>query len=96
MLVGGAAVRRLGFGAMALTGPGVWGMPRDPGEARRVLHRAVELGIELIDTADSYGPDVSEQLIAEALRPYPDNVLVATKARLRAARPRALEPGRPT
>ena len=79
VLVGGAAVRRLGFGAMALTGPGVWGMPRDPGEARRVLHRAVELGIELIDTADSYGPDVSEQLIAEALRPYPDNVLVATK-----------------
>ena len=78
--VGGAAVRRLGFGAMALTGPGVWGMPRDPGEARRVLHRAVELGVELLDTADSYGPEVSEQLIAEALRPYPDHVLVATKA----------------
>ena len=66
-------------------------MPRDPGEARRVLHRAVELGVELIDTADSYGPDVSEQLIAEALRPYPDNVLVRRRPALRGP-PRALDP----
>ena len=94
--VGGAAVRRLGFGAMALTGPGVWGMPRDPGEARRVLHRAVELGIELIDTADSYGPEVSEQLIAEALRPYPDEVLVATKAGFARPAPGRWAAGRPT
>jgi hypothetical protein len=65
----GPTVRRLGFGAMRLTGPGIWGEPEDPDECRRVLRRAVELGVNLIDTADSYGPEVSERLIAEALHP---------------------------
>ena len=66
---GDLVVNRLGFGAMRITGEGVWGEPRDPEEARRVLRRAVELGVNLIDTADSYGPEVSERLIAEALYP---------------------------
>jgi aryl-alcohol dehydrogenase-like predicted oxidoreductase len=66
---GDLPVHRLGFGAMRITGPGVWGEPKDPAEARRVLQRAVELGVNLIDTADSYGPEVSERLIAEALHP---------------------------
>ena len=73
-------VRRLGFGAMRITGANVTGPPKDPNEAIRVLRRAVELGIDLIDTADSYGPEVSEQLIAEALHPYPEGVVIATKA----------------
>jgi pyridoxine 4-dehydrogenase len=73
-------VHRLGYGAMQLTGPGVWGLPRDPEGARHVLRRAVELGVDLIDTADSYGPTVSEELIAEALHPYPDQLVIATKA----------------
>src|SRR3954452_15343975 len=73
-------VRRLGFGAMRITGDGVWGPPADHDEAIRVLRRAVELGINLIDTADSYGPRVSEDLIAEALHPYPDDLVIATKA----------------
>ena len=78
--VGGAfTVPRLGFGAMRVTGPGVWGPPADHDTALAVLRRAVELGVTFIDTADSYGPDVSEELIAEALRPYPDDVVVATK-----------------
>jgi len=78
--VGGAfTVPRLGFGAMRVTGPGVWGPPADHETALAVLRRAVELGVTFIDTADSYGPDVSEELIAEALRPYPDDVVVATK-----------------
>ena len=68
---GDLEVRRLGFGAMQLTGPGVWGPPADEQAARAVLRRAVELGVNLIDTADSYGPDVSERLIGEALAPYP-------------------------
>jgi pyridoxine 4-dehydrogenase len=72
-------VNRLGFGAMRLTGKGVWGEPEDPEEARRVLRRAAELGVNLIDTADSYGPEVSERLIAEALHPYPDDLVIATK-----------------
>src|SRR5208282_4503279 len=72
-------VHRLGFGAMRITGNGVWGAPKDPNEAVRVLRRAVELGVNFIDTADSYGPDVSEELIAEALAPYPKGVVVATK-----------------
>jgi len=72
-------VHRLGFGAMRITGNGVWGAPKDPNEAVRVLRRAVELGVNFIDTADSYGPDVSEDLIAEALAPYPKGVVVATK-----------------
>lgn len=73
-------VNRLGFGAMRITGDGVWGEPKDPDEAIRVLRRAVELGIDFIDTADSYGPKVSERLIAEALHPYPANLVIATKA----------------
>ncbi len=76
----GHKVRRLGFGAMRLTGPGIWGEPADRVECIRVLRRAVELGVDLIDTADSYGPYVSEEIIREALHPYPDNVVVATKA----------------
>jgi pyridoxine 4-dehydrogenase len=75
-------VNRLGFGAMRLTGPGISGPPRDPDEARAVLRRAVELGVNHIDTADSYGPHVSEALIAETLRPYPPDLLVATKGGL--------------
>jgi pyridoxine 4-dehydrogenase len=72
-------VNRLGFGAMRITGSGVWGPPRDHEGALRVLRRTVELGIDLIDTADSYGPHVSEELIAEALHPYPAGVVIATK-----------------
>jgi pyridoxine 4-dehydrogenase len=75
----GFTVNRLGFGAMRITGSGVWGPPADRAEALQVLRRAVELGVEFIDTADSYGPEVSEELIAEALAPYPDGVVVATK-----------------
>src|SRR2546421_6575512 len=80
---GDIAVHRLGFGAMQLTGPGVWGEPRDHAEAIAVLRRALELGINLIDTADSYGPEVAERLIAEALHPYPPGLLIATKAGFR-------------
>ena len=72
-------VNRLGYGAMQLTGPGVWGEPKDPAEAVRVLRRAVELGVNFIDTADSYGPFVSERLIREALHPYADDLVIATK-----------------
>jgi pyridoxine 4-dehydrogenase len=79
---GDLTVNRLGYGAMQLTGPGVWGPPKDHDEAIRVLRRAVELGVNLIDTADSYGPFVSEQLICEALHPYADDVVIATKAGL--------------
>jgi aryl-alcohol dehydrogenase-like predicted oxidoreductase len=82
-LIGGdLPIRRLGFGAMRLTGAGVWGEPQDHDEAIRVLRRAVELGVNFIDTADSYGPDVSERLIAEALYPYPADLVIATKAGL--------------
>jgi pyridoxine 4-dehydrogenase len=77
---GDLPVWRLGFGAMRITGKGVWGPPRDHDEAIRVLRRAVELGINFIDTADSYGPHVSEELIAEALDPYPAGLVIATKA----------------
>jgi aryl-alcohol dehydrogenase-like predicted oxidoreductase len=73
-------VTRLGYGAMQITGQGVWGPPRDPDEAVRVLRRAVELGVNFIDTADSYGPYVSEELIKKALHPYPDDLVIATKA----------------
>jgi pyridoxine 4-dehydrogenase len=80
-LIGGdLPVWRLGFGAMRITGKGVWGPARDHDEAIRVLRRAVELGIDFIDTADSYGPHVSEELIAEALHPYPAGLVIATKA----------------
>jgi len=75
-------VYRLGFGAMQLPGPGVWGPPRDHAEALRVLRRVVDLGINFIDTADSYGPYVSEELIAEALHPYPSHLVIATKGGL--------------
>jgi aryl-alcohol dehydrogenase-like predicted oxidoreductase len=81
-LHGGREINRLGFGAMRLTGPGVWGPPADRKTALQVLRRAIELGIELIDTADSYGPEVSEELIAEALHPYPSTLLIATKGGL--------------
>jgi aryl-alcohol dehydrogenase-like predicted oxidoreductase len=75
-------VNRLGFGSMQLTGPGIWGDPKDPDEAVRVLRRAVDLGINLIDTADSYGPAVAEPLIRKALYPYDDDLVIATKAGL--------------
>src|SRR6185295_15717140 len=76
------AVNRLGFGAMRLTGKGIWGPPDDRDECIRVLRRAVELGVNFMDTADSYGPNVSEELIAEALHPYPEGLVIATKAGL--------------
>lgn len=79
-LGGDLPVTRLGYGAMQITGPGVWGEPKDRDEAIRVLRRAVELGVNFIDTADSYGPNVSEEIIREALHPYDDGVVVATKA----------------
>ena len=77
---GDLPVHRLGFGAMRITGDGIWGEPRDHDEVIRVLRRALELGINFIDTADSYGPEVSERLIAEALYPYPKGLVIATKA----------------
>jgi pyridoxine 4-dehydrogenase len=81
--IGDRLVHRLGFGAMRITGDGIWGPPADHDEAIRVLRRAVDLGVDLIDTADSYGPYVSEELIAEALAPYPEQLVIATKAGLR-------------
>jgi len=80
--IGPFTVNRLGYGAMRITGQGIWGEPKDPAEARRVLRRAVELGVNFIDTAHSYGPEVSERLIAEALHPYPGNLVIATKSGL--------------
>ena len=80
--LGNLTVNRMGFGAMRLTGPGVWGEPADRSAAKHVLRRAVELGVNLIDTADAYGPDVNEELIAEALHPYPDGLVIATKGGL--------------
>jgi len=77
---GDLPVNRLGYGTMQLTGPGVWGQPADHDESIRVLRRAVELGVNLIDTADAYGPFVTDALIREALRPYPDDLVIATKA----------------
>jgi pyridoxine 4-dehydrogenase len=78
-LGGELSVRRLGFGAMRITGEGIWGPPKDSDSAVRVLRRSVELGVNFIDTADSYGPDVSEELIAKALAPYPADLVIATK-----------------
>jgi pyridoxine 4-dehydrogenase len=78
--LGDLTVHRLGYGAMQITGPGVWGEPADRAECVRVLRRAIELGVDLIDTADSYGPDISEDIIREALYPYPDQLVIATKA----------------
>ncbi|MCO5971227.1 aldo/keto reductase [Actinoallomurus soli] len=80
--IAGKKVARLGFGAMRLTGLGVWGEPEDREECVRVVRRAVELGVQLIDTADSYGPYISEEIIREAVHPYPRDVLIATKAGL--------------
>jgi pyridoxine 4-dehydrogenase len=89
-------VNRLGFGAMRLTGKGIWGEPKDPEEARRVLKRAVELGVNFIDTADSYGPDVSERLIGETLSPFPKGLVIATKGGLTRQGPDRWSPdGRP-
>ena len=79
---GDLPVNRLGFGAMRITGPGIWGWPKDREEAKKVLRRAVALGVNLIDTADAYGPDTSELLIAEALHPYPKELVIATKGGL--------------
>lgn len=94
-LGGDLIVNRMGFGAMRLTGPGIWGPPKDRSEAIRVLQRAVELGVNFIDTADSYGPHVSEELIAEALHPYP-GLVIATKGGLERPGPnRWVENGRP-
>jgi pyridoxine 4-dehydrogenase len=76
---GDLTVNRMGFGAMRLTGEGIWGEPKDPAEARRVLRRAVDLGVNFIDTADAYGPQVNERLIAETLHPYPRGLVIATK-----------------
>ena len=84
---GDLRVRRMGFGAMRLTGKGVWGEPPDPDVARAVLRRAVELGVNLIDTADSYGPEVSERLIGETFSPLPAGLVVATKAGFRRSGP---------
>jgi pyridoxine 4-dehydrogenase len=84
---GETTVHRLGYGAMQLTGKGIWGKPDDHDEAIRVLRRAVELGVDFIDTADSYGPFVSEQLIHEALYPYPEGLVIATKGGLTRAGP---------
>jgi aryl-alcohol dehydrogenase-like predicted oxidoreductase len=81
-LAGGHRIRRLGYGAMQLTGDGVWGEPADPVTAKQVLRTAVDLGVNFFDTADSYGPEVSERLIGEALAPFPDDVVIATKAGL--------------
>ena len=79
---GDLTVNRLGFGAMRITGDGIWGPPADRDEAKAVLRRAIELGINFIDTADSYGPHISEELIREALHPYPDDLVIATKGGL--------------
>src|SRR5205809_5742153 len=93
---GDLPVHRLGFGAMRLTGQGIWGEPEDPDECVAVLRRAVDLGINFIDTADSYGPFVSERLIAQSLHPYPNGVVIATKAGLQRSGPDQWEPdGRP-
>jgi len=89
-------VNRMGFGAMRITGSGIWGEPKDAAEARRVLRRAVELGVDFIDTADAYGPEVSERLIAEALHPYPQGLVIATKGGLVRPGPSSWVPdGRP-
>ena len=93
---GDLIVNRMGFGAMRITGSDIWGEPKDPAEARRVLRRAVELGVNFIDTADAYGPEVSERLIAESLAPYPRGLVIATKGGLlRPSAPQWVPDGRP-
>src|SRR4051812_2936595 len=94
--VGDMTVNRMGFGAMRVTGRGIWGAPADHDESIRVLRRAVEVGVNFIDTADSYGPNVSEELIAEALHPYPGGLVIATKGGLTRSGPGQWRPdGRP-
>lgn len=89
-------VNRLGFGAMRITGEGIWGEPKDPPAMRRLLRKALDVGVNLIDTADSYGPEVSERLIAEALHPYPKGLVIATKGGLTRSGPEKWAPvGRP-
>jgi pyridoxine 4-dehydrogenase len=90
--LGDLTVGRLGFGAMRLCGPGIWGEPEDPEAAEAVLRRVVELGINLIDTADAYGPEVNERQISSALYPYPDDLVIATKGGLVRPEPETLEP----
>ena len=93
---GDLTVNRMGFGAMRVTGDGIWGPPKDPELAKEALRKAVELGVNFIDTADSYGPNVSEELIAEALYPYPDDLVIATKGGLLRPGPGRWDPdGRP-
>ena len=95
-LGGDMTVNRMGYGAMRITGRGIFGPPTDPAECKRVLRRAVELGVDFIDTANSYGPYVSEELIAEALHPYPEGLVIATKAGLERPGPDQWTPnGRP-
>jgi pyridoxine 4-dehydrogenase len=96
LLGGEIEVFRLGYGAMRITGPGIWGEPGDPAAVRELLRHVVERDVNLIDTADSYGPEVSENLIADALRPYPENLLIATKGGFERSGPGRWEPaGRP-
>jgi aryl-alcohol dehydrogenase-like predicted oxidoreductase len=93
---GDLTIHRLGFGAMRITGEGIWGEPKYPEEARKLLRRVVELGVNFIDTADSYGPEVSERLIGEALHPYPKDLVIATKGGLVRTGPNQWHPvGRP-
>jgi aryl-alcohol dehydrogenase-like predicted oxidoreductase len=95
-LGGDLTVNRLGFGAMRITGEGIWGEPRNPQQARELLRRAMDLGVNFIDTADSYGPEVSERLIGEALSPYPKGLVIATKGGLVRTGPNQWHPvGRP-
>lgn len=95
-LGGDLPIYRMGFGAMRITGEGIWGLPKDLGSARKLLKRVVELGINFIDTADSYGPEVSENLLAEALHPYPKGLIIATKGGLTRQGPGSWLPvGRP-
>lgn len=95
-LGGELEINRMGFGAMRITGQGIWGEPKDPETCKKVLRRAVELGVNFIDTADAYGPDVSERLIAEALHPYPADLVIATKGGLTRQGPDQWQPvGRP-
>lgn len=95
-LGGDLPVHRLGFGAMRITGPGIWGEPQDPDEVVRVLRRLIELGVTFIDTADSYGPSVSERLIKQALHPYPAELVIATKGGFTRPGPGMWQPnGRP-
>jgi pyridoxine 4-dehydrogenase len=97
IVIGGElTVNRMGFGAMRITGEGIWGPPANREQARAAVRRAVELGVNFIDTADSYGPDVSEELLAEALYPYPEDLVIATKGGWRRPGPGRWEPdGRP-